>query len=79
MVCALRNRADLAIDPTAANPKRLSTGDVTVAMSGLRIFAASLACGRAVVRDAEAGFDRRARCRRDNRGPPPLGAAAVSG
>jgi hypothetical protein len=79
VVCALRNRADLAIDPTAANPKRLSTGDVTVAMSRLRLFATSFVCGREVVRDAEAGFDRRAPCRRDNRVPPPLGAAAVPG
>jgi hypothetical protein len=78
VVSALRNRADLAIDPAAANPKRLSTGDVTVASSGLRIFATSFACGRVVARDAEAGFDRRALCRRDNRGRP-LGAAAVSG
>jgi hypothetical protein len=75
----LRNRADLAIDPAAANSRRLPTGDVAVAVSGLRVFATSFACGREVVRDAEPGFARRDPYRRDNRVPPPLGTAAGSG
>ena len=74
MVCALRNRADLAIDLSAANPRRLSTGGFAVAMSDLRVFATSFAWGREIVRDAEPGVDRRDPCRRDYRVPLPVGA-----
>jgi RNase adaptor protein for sRNA GlmZ degradation len=59
VVCALRNRADLAIDLPAANRRRLSAGDFAVAMSGLRFFATSFAWGSEIVRDAEPGVDRR--------------------
>ena len=73
VVWALRNRADLAIDLPAANPRRPSTGDFA-AISGLRVFATSFAWGREIVRDAEPGVDRRDPCRRDYRVPLPVGA-----
>jgi hypothetical protein len=75
VVCALRNRADLVIDLSAANPRRLPTGGFALAMSGLRVFATSFACGREIVREAEPGADRRDLCRRDDRVPPAPGAS----
>jgi hypothetical protein len=78
VVCALRNRADLAIVRPAANPRRPSTGDVAVAISGLRLFATPAACGRELVGGAVPGLFR---CDVDegaHRVPLPLRAPAVS-
>jgi hypothetical protein len=75
----LRNRADPAVDFTAAHPKRRSTGDANVVLSGLHIFVTALMWGCEVFHDAEAAFDRRALSRRDDRMLPPPGAAGASG
>jgi hypothetical protein len=79
VVSALRNCADLVIDLPLCHSETPVDRQFCRRDECLRVFATSVACGRAIGRNAELGFDSRELCRRDNRVPPPPDAAGVSG
>jgi RNase adapter protein RapZ len=60
VVSALRDRADLVIDTSdlsAADLKRLLTGQFSLAVGGLRVFVTSFAYRHGIPRDADLIFD----------------------